>query len=57
MKKDYIKPEIHLEDFELEPLMALETSKGTFEEEPGSQGGLGAKDREEVDDSEWGDLW
>ena len=55
MKKDYIKPEIRFEEFEIEIPMLLDVSTGKFDEEDGTQGGLGAKDRE--NDAEWGDLW
>ncbi len=55
MKKDYIKPEIHLEEFLIESLMLVETSTTTpdgSEEDDGF-----AKDRNNEGGSSWGDLW
>lgn len=55
MKKDYIKPEIHLEDYVLDNLMLAETSKGNTTDEEADDGF--AKDRDNTGDSSWGDLW
>lgn len=55
MKKDYIKPEIRFEEFEIEIPMLLETSSGEFEGGDGTDDDFSAKDRQ--DNAEWGDLW
>ena len=57
MKKDYIRPEMHLEDYVLDNLMLAETSNGGFADGEGGQDDLGAKDRDNTGDSSWGDLW
>lgn len=59
MKKDYIKPEITIEDFDIETPMLLDTSYDKIVGE-GGQGDLGSKDREDFEgegDSGWGTLW
>lgn len=57
MKKDYIRPEMHLEDCILDNPMLVTTSQGGFTGGEGGQDDLGAKDRDNTGDSSWGDLW
>lgn len=57
MKKKYIQPEMHLEDYVLDNLMLAETSKGEFTPGVGTDDDFSTKDRNNEGDSSWGDLW
>jgi hypothetical protein len=56
MKKDYIKPEIHLEEI----LLGTQLLSGSMVDIGGNgPGAWDSKDREDFggEDSDWGDLW
>lgn len=53
MKKDYIKPEIHLEEILLGTQLLSESNMVDI----GGNGSWDSKEREETEDSSWGDLW
>lgn len=55
MKKDYIKPEIHIDEVELENLMLVETSQDEFDPNEKNDGFI--KDRDNEGDPSWGNLW
>ena len=55
MKKDYIKPEIHIDEVELENQLLANSFV-----DMGGTGGWDSKDREDSEgeeDSSWGNLW
>lgn len=57
MKKKYIQPEMHLEDYVLDNLMFVETSQGELVPGEGTDEDFSTKDRNNEGDSSWGDLW
>ena len=58
MKKDYIKPEVHINNFELETsLLDASTGGGNIDDTPGDPDDFSSKDRNNTGDSSWGDLW
>ena len=58
MKKDYIKPEVHINNFELETsLLDASTEGGNFDDTQGNPDDFSSKDRNNTGDSSWGDLW
>jgi hypothetical protein len=54
MKKDYIKPEIRFEEFELKDCLLLPAS---YIQGGGELGGDINDSKDRKDDAEWGDLW
>lgn len=58
MKKDYIKPEVHINNFELETsLLQASSEQGNINPEEGDPDDFSSKDRNNTGDSSWGDIW
>jgi hypothetical protein len=57
MKKDYIKPEITIEEFELKDCLLVEASYIPGTDQPLIPRGKDREDFEGEEESSWGTLW